>query len=223
MVDQVLTFQDTSAEIKDMETTSTSLWEFGLGYDWPLLYYGDALSRFQNLRGLILKLQERQLNLDFDEDHRTYFIGIDNLFRDSFDEIKSKIREADYWQEQLWNSSSLPTWEKHFEQLRQLPKNWDSYGAPRISKEAIEKGKSILTVMTSIGFPERFFVAPAPDGGIQIEWNLPRKELILEIPRTGKPVRYLLIETTVAGEEVEIEGNVPEREGLEQLLKRISV
>lgn len=223
MVERVLAYDDTSIEIKDKEATSASPRVFWRGYGWPLLSYGAPVLRVQNLRGFILRWQEQKLNLDFDAQHRCYFFSVDDSLKAFVGEIQRELPETGYEPEQLWISALLPTWEQRFEQLRQLPENWDSYGASRISSNAIEKGKSILTVMTSIGLPQQFFVAPSPDGGIQIEWELPGKELLLEIPPTGEPVRYLLVETTPTGEELEIEGTIPEREGLEQLLQRIGV
>ena len=168
--------------------------------------------------------QEEKLNLDFDGQHRHDFFSLADSLKIFVDGIQEEMMpEAGYEQGQLFIGSPLPVWEQHFEQLRQLPENWDSYGAPRISDTAIGKGKSILISMIAAGCSQQFFVAPSPDGGVQIEWELPRKELVLEIPPTGEQVAYLLVETTATGEERETEETIQETEGLEQLLQRISI
>lgn len=223
MVKNVLTYDDTSVKIRGKEVTATSPAVELTGFRWPSLCRRDAALWVQNVVGTILKWQEQKLNLDFDAEHRrSFFIFADSL-QTFVDEIQKQITpETGYERGQLSISASLPTWGQRFEQLRQLPQNWDSYGASRISDKAIEKGESILTVMTAAAFDQQFFVAPSPKGGVQIEWELPGKELILEIPPSGEPITYLLVETTSTGEEREAEETIAGTEGLKHLLERIS-
>lgn len=47
-----------------------------------------------------------------------------------------------------------------------LPENWDSYEARRISPAAIEVARALLRAV-----PAAALVVPLPDGGIQIEWD----------------------------------------------------
>jgi len=222
MLEGVLASEDTGIEIKNKESTSASPVIFGGGYSWPSLSYGNPALRFDNLRGHILSWLEKYLNLDDDKEY-DYYYSVDKQFRSSVDDIQRAKIKTNYTSGYFWISDSHPTWKHRFEQLMQLPTNWDSYGAPRISNKALNKGKSILTVMTYIGFSQQFFIAPTSDGGIEIEWELPGKELILEIPPTGKLVSYLLVEIAETGEEVETEGTISNKEGLAQLLKIIGV
>ncbi len=223
MVESVLAY-DTSVEIRDREATTASPVVFHqLAWFPRSSHEGTVPWVLQNLRGSILKWQEQRLNLDFDPQHRRDFFSSADSSKAFIDKVEEEITpRTGYELEQLCISDSLPTWEQRFKQLRQLPENWDSYGAPRISDKAIEKGRSILTVLMAAGFSQQFFVAPSPNGGIEIEWELPGKELALEIPPTGEPITYLLVETTTTGEDHEAEEATLEMEGLEQLLQRIS-
>ena len=224
MVQTILAHDDTSIGIRDRETTFASSAAVELTqFPWPLLCGREATRCVQNLIGLILKQQEQELNLDLNLEHRGYFFGVAETLRAFADEICKEITpEIVYESGQLRiGASSVPAWEQRLEQFRQLPENWDSYGAPRITDEAIEKGKSILTLMTAAGFFEEPFVAPSPSGGIQIEWCIPGGEVELQIPPTGDPITYSMVETTADGQEREIEETIPKTDGLERLLQRI--
>lgn len=225
MAENVLTYDDTSVEIRDREATTASHVAFQLApFSWPLVSHGDAVLWVQNLRGVILKWREQKLNLDFDTQHREDFFSLADSLKALVDEIEKEITpKTGYETEELRIGASLPAWQQRLEQLRQLPENWDSYGAPRISNKAIERGKSILTAVTAAGFSQQFFVAPSSNGGIQIEWEFPGKELMLDIPPSGESVTYLLVETTAAGEERETEETIRGMKGSEWLFQRISV
>ena len=222
MANEVLTYHDASVETKSREGTATSQAPFELSrLSWPLSCRRDATLWVQNVTGLILKWREQKLDLDLDAQHRSNFFGFANLLKAFTDEIQKEITPKT--DEPGWRfiSTSLPTWEKRFEELRQLRDNWDSYGGRRISDAAIEKGRAILAAMTAAGCSEQFFVAPTHNGGIEIEWELPSKELVLEIPPNGQPLTYLLVEKTITGEEHEAEKTIPEAEDLKQLLQEI--
>ena len=225
MVEDLLTRDDTSIEMKDEQATTALYAEFRLArFPLPLPSHVGAVPWIENLTGSIIKWREQKLNLDFDPQQREDFFDLANSLGAFVDEIRKETTlEIGYEADQPHASASIPTWEQRFEQLRQLPENWDSYGASRISDKAIEKGKSVLTAMTAIGFPQLFFVAPSSDSGIQIEWELHEKELVLQIPPTGDPVTYLLVETTATGKERETEETITGTEGLEQLLQRIYI
>ncbi len=55
-------------------------------------------------------------------------------------------------------------------ELAQLEANWDSYGAPRISMDAIGAALDTLPELLSAGAPFPH-IAPTPRGGIQAEWH----------------------------------------------------
>jgi len=221
MAENVLTRDDTSIAIRDRETgVPSSATVESTQFPWPLLCGGDATRRVQNLIGFILKRQQQELNLDSDREHRVRFFRVADSLKAVADEIREELMpEAVYDSGQLrLGDSSLCAWEQRLEGFRQLPDNWDSYGASRITDEAIEKGKSILAFMAAAGIAEELFVAPSPSGGIQIEWGSPGGEVELEIPPTGVPMTYYSVETTAEGRGRETEETVSQTDGLARLL-----
>ena len=80
---------------------------------------------------------------------------------------------------------------RKLEELKNLPEDWDSYGADPISPNAIAKAKSIITsVMIAFGgiignVVQLSDVIPIADGGVQLEWVGPHAELEIEILPNG--------------------------------------
>lgn len=122
-------------------------------------------------------------------------------------------------------SSLPPAVERRLAELRRLPEAWDSYGARRVSAEAIEKVKSILLRSCAIGgfgFCQQSFIAPSANGGLAVEWDLPSgKELVLEIPPEGEPIAFLFADPTRVGGEKEKEGSIRQTEDLDEILLKI--
>jgi hypothetical protein len=81
---------------------------------------------------------------------------------------------------------------RKLDELRDLPEDWDSYGADTISPNAIAKAKSVVTsVMKAFGgFIDNVVqltdVIPIADGGVQLEWVGPHAELEIEISPSGE-------------------------------------
>lgn len=77
--------------------------------------------------------------------------------------------------------------------LRNLPENWDNYGASGFSEEHIERAKKIYLQFIEYSFSLqeqlldiRPFVAPCSDGSILFEWagkRFPIRQLEIYIPR----------------------------------------
>lgn len=90
-------------------------------------------------------------------------------------------------------SSGLPqaTALRKLDKLKNLPEDWDSYGADPINPIAIAKAKSIITsVMIAFGdivgnVVRLTDVIPIADGGVQLEWIGPHAELEIEISPNG--------------------------------------
>lgn len=80
---------------------------------------------------------------------------------------------------------------RKLDELKNLPEDWDSYGADPISPNAIAKAKSIITsVMIAFGgsignVVQLTDVIPIADGGVQLEWVGPHAELEIEISPNG--------------------------------------
>lgn len=72
-----------------------------------------------------------------------------------------------------------------------LPKNWDSYGADRISLKSIatciQLMGSVMTEATTV--PE---IVPATSGGLQLEWHLAGIDLEVEISPDGSVSVYFV-------------------------------
>ncbi len=80
---------------------------------------------------------------------------------------------------------------RKIDELKNLPEDWDSYGANTISADAIAKAKSVVTsVMKAFGgfignVVQLTDVIPIADGGVQLEWVGPHAELEVEISPSG--------------------------------------
>ena len=60
-----------------------------------------------------------------------------------------------------------------------LPTNWNSYGAPRISRDAIDAAHEALFELLATGATMPHLV-PTPGGGIQAEWHDDLKSMEVE-------------------------------------------
>lgn len=67
--------------------------------------------------------------------------------------------------------------------LRELPENWDSYGARQVTVQSFETAL-LLTSRISEGSPLPSIV-PTPTGGVQLEWHLFGIDLEVDITPEG--------------------------------------
>ena len=66
------------------------------------------------------------------------------------------------------------------------------------------------------------FIAPLPDGGIEIDWEASsQNELMLVIPPEGGNIQYLLEERSAPGEPSESEGLIPRDASLSEVVRRV--
>ena len=106
----------------------------------------------------------------------------------------------------MGNTNDLSEVEEHRKRLdavfnkiaafRYLPQGWDSYRAPQIDLPTQSVAKSIIKLLwQSLGaaLPEPF-VAPCSDGGILLEWELPKREISVTIGQGGTAFEYLIAE-----------------------------
>lgn len=101
--------------------------------------------------------------------------------------------------------------------LRDLPKNWDNYGASSFPEEQIERATQVYVqfLLWSFSYPEKLldiqpFVAPCSDGTILLEWagnRFPLRQLELYIPRDLKSNLQYLKSSATLEEEAEISEN----------------
>jgi hypothetical protein len=71
------------------------------------------------------------------------------------------------------------------EDLRLLEKDWDSYGADKISESAITTAESFLKLFEALSFSPPAIV-PTSDGGIALEWHTKSNSLEIFISAKGK-------------------------------------
>jgi hypothetical protein len=62
-------------------------------------------------------------------------------------------------------------------ELAALPDNWDSYGAPRITPEALAGARELITSL---------HVVPCSSGGVQVEYHNHGHDVVIEIGPDGK-------------------------------------
>ena len=78
--------------------------------------------------------------------------------------------------------------------LGRLESDWDGYGGMPIEGQSIERTAILLITASWLGGDlEEPFVAPLPDGGLEIEWEVESGvELMLVVSPDGRDVEYLL-------------------------------
>ena len=110
--------------------------------------------------------------------------------------------------------------------LTNLEPNWDGYGGTPPTEEAVKATAKLLLETHQIeqGLLESLFIAPLPEGGLELEWDLDSgAELMLVIPSTGTVIRYLLDEPTSSGRVIESEGVLSKETTLEELIRRLTL
>ena len=109
--------------------------------------------------------------------------------------------------------------------LANLEPDWDGYGGGPPTEEAVKAAAALLleTHRLTQRPLEVPFIAPLPEGGLELEWDLDSgAELMLVIPPTGTDIRYLLDEPTSSGDIYESEGVVPKDATLSELISRLT-
>jgi len=75
----------------------------------------------------------------------------------------------------------------NLEPLRNLPPNWDSYGALPLDRRASDTAERLVTQLLMQGvLPPQFF--PTPEGGISVEWHEDSVEFSIDIPPGARDV-----------------------------------
>lgn len=101
------------------------------------------------------------------------------------DVFPSNDKRDDYWAGQsilgLINNraSAIEKLQSDLMAFARLAPNWDSYGAPRISMDAIGAALETLPELLTTGVPFPH-LAPTPRGGIQAEWHQGLRSLEVE-------------------------------------------
>lgn len=95
-----------------------------------------------------------------------------------------------------------------FREIKELPENWNSYGAARISQWSITQARKIVNDGLALGLAVPR-VSPASGASVGIEWQTDNADLVIDVdPRQG--ITYLTVDKT-SGAEIEGELNVDNR------------
>ena len=88
----------------------------------------------------------------------------------------------------LWLQDS----QKELQTLKDLPRNWDSYGSPEITNKASKKVADLLHTLACFGLnkPNLF---PVSGGGLQLEWQNAERELEIEVLPEGD-IEFLIVD-----------------------------
>ena len=104
-----------------------------------------------------------------------------------------------------------------FSEIQCLPENWDSYGAPVVKNELVQKALYLLGLVMEQNSPVPA-VVPLSDGGVQLEWH--RRKQDLEIVFTADRQPHYFYRNLETAEESE--GSAKDVSKLILLLKNIA-
>ncbi len=106
--------------------------------------------------------------------------------------------------------------------LRKLQPDWDGFGGSPPSEKAVVATASLVIMCQSLANRKLLqpFIAPLPDGGLQIEWeSVGGAELTLVVPPGGIDVRFLLDIPLQGGQMRQSEGTVPVDASVSDLIR----
>jgi hypothetical protein len=87
---------------------------------------------------------------------------------------------------------SLSTHLRRLREIASLPPDWDTYGSPPVSSDALSSAVILLALADEWAELDALSISPVSGGGIQLEWNRPIGSLEIEVLPTGE-VEYLLV------------------------------
>lgn len=123
-------------------------------------------------------------------------------------------------------ASAYPEAAARLSALQKLQPDWDGFGGYPPSEEALVTTASLIILCQSLS-EEKLpspFIAPLPNGGLEIEWNMANgTELMLVIPRSGHDVYFLLDVLRPGGEVAQSEGTVPFDANVSTLIRKATV
>ena len=103
--------------------------------------------------------------------------------------------------EKIYNESFNQEFKEALDKLdsiKELPHNWDTYGAVPIRQAQIGRSNDLLRLLylyfTNLGFKlPQPFIAPVPDGSVQIEFDFDEGDIEITFDENGK-IEYLICE-----------------------------
>lgn len=86
--------------------------------------------------------------------------------------------------------------------LRQLPQDWNGYGAAPLNADTVNRAAGVLASLTDHSTPEPSIV-PAVRGGVQIEWHTMVGDLEIEFRPSGGT--QVLFSEATTGQDTELD------------------
>lgn len=108
------------------------------------------------------------------------------------------VGEGPFWLDSVY---------RRFEHLLSLPDNWDSYGAIKISEDAVAQAYRVLSKL-NLNDESLPSIIPSNDGNIQLEWHLQNIDIEIEIPSEGMVNLYIEDSTGETVKEIDKEYSV---------------
>jgi hypothetical protein len=103
-----------------------------------------------------------------------------------------------------------------------LSLNWDSFHSKQIDSNCISRASKILIDLSKWQAPHDIpspFVAPRPDGSIQIEWEQGSRYLELGIVPDSSTIEFVAMDETHEGSPIEFEGIIELEASIKELLQ----
>ena len=125
-----------------------------------------------------------------------------------------------------WERLPLPPEvERDLERIAALHANWDGDGIAAVDPITIERSKYVLRMVFMFGGGHLTvpLLGPAHDGRMILEWGTSHgKELIVDVPASRlAPIRFLLVEPTSSGSEIEIESEISDEWSIQAIIHRL--
>lgn len=125
-----------------------------------------------------------------------------------------------------WVFPELPqNVEANLNRIRALPVGWDGAGIAAVAETTISRTRFFLGLAFFHGEGElpNPFMSPAHDGRLILEWETDSgKELIVDIPPSlSTPIRFLLVEPHLSGEETEIESEISDIWSIQAIIRAL--
>ena len=111
---------------------------------------------------------------------REYFSGTTTLSETEYAPPPGASERPHYTIDEVGSSAWRYAAMKRLEQLINLPPNWDSYGAKKISPRAAQISLQILDSVMRDTTPQPSIV-PVPSGRVQLEWHTKGIDLEVEV------------------------------------------
>jgi len=96
---------------------------------------------------------------------------------------------------------------RKFDQLLDLPPNWDGYGARAMDPAVLERALRVLLDVVPLSAPSPY-VVPSPAGGVQVEWHEPACDIEIEFKVDGTASFYMEMDDREIEESAAVAGIV---------------